>query len=58
MFAMKAYRYVRFRKERKVVDKWRSNVVEIQPEKESEEEKEPAEGIEDVKEEKINSNRF
>ena len=58
MFAMRAYRYVRFRKERKVIDKWRSNVVEIQPENESEEEKEPAEGIEDVEDERTNRDRF
>ena len=58
MFAMRAYRYVRFRKERKVIDKWRSNVVEIQPENESEEEKEPAEGLEDVEDEKTNRERF
>ena len=58
MFAMRAYRYVRFRKERKVIDKWRSNVVEIQPENESEEEKEPAEDIEDVEDERTNRDRF
>ena len=58
MFVMRAYRYVRFRKERKVIDKWRSNVVEIQPENESEEEKEPAEGIEDVEDERTNRKRF
>ena len=58
MFAMRAYRYVRFRKERKVIDKWRSNVVEIQPENESEEEKEPDEGIEDVEDERTNRDRF
>ena len=58
MFAMRAYRYVRFRKERKVIDKWRSNVVEIQPENESEEEKEPAEGLEDVEDERTNRDRF
>ena len=41
MFVMRAYRYVRFRRERKVIDEWRSNVVEIKAEKESENEKEP-----------------
>jgi len=46
----KAIRYFRFRKTRKVVDKWRSNVIEIQREREAGEGASAIEDIEDIKE--------
>ena len=46
----KAIRYFRFRKARKVVDKWRSTVIEIQQEREAGEGASGIEDIEDTKE--------
>ena len=48
----RAIRYFRFRKARKVVDKWRSNVIEIQREREAGEGANGIEDIEDIKEQK------
>ena len=45
----KAIRYFRYKKTRKVVDKWRSNVIEIQREREA---GEGASEIEDMKDTK------
>ena len=58
MFLRKAYRYVRFRRERKVIDKWISTVDEIKAEKESEEEKGTTDVLEDVEYEKTSKVRF
>ena len=48
----KAIRYFRYRKTRKVVDKWKSNVIEIQREREAGEGASEIEDIEDTKTQK------
>ena len=58
MFIKKAYRYVRFRRERNVIDNWIRTVDEVKAEKESEEEKGTAEVLEDVEYEKTRKSDF